>query len=434
MTYTSPFTGDVIQPTDVSYRSFSMSADIILSWPINGNATGNYAARIMEVTPTVGSLKLYMPPANQTSVGTDALIRNKGAVAFTVVDFAGATIISIPAGVAEYIYVTTNATVGGTWGIIAFGTGTSSADAASLAGLGLVAVSATLNLSHPVTSIAANYTFATSDRAQTVVWSSGAGSLILPSAPSFGNNWFTLFKNNGTGTVTVNTTASQLIDGSVSKNFNPGESSFIICTGTEYVTVGYGQNSTFAFTALVYPVTTGTFTLTSLEASNNIQEYVGSLTGNVTVVFPPVVNLYIISNQVTANGFTVTVSTGVPGGINATVPAGQQATLVCDGVNFLNANTVQAGGTSFQLINGSVSVPSLSFGAEVNTGVFRPGVGRFGVTILGTQILDVNTAGVSVTGTGVFSSSVSGTAGTFSAGVSGTTGTFTTGIAGGVFT
>lgn len=422
MTYTSPFTGDVIQPTDVSYRSFSMSADIILSWPINGNATGNYAARIMEVTPTVGSLKLYMPPANQTSVGTDALIRNKGAVAFTVVDFSGNTIISIPAGVAEYIYVTANPTVGGTWGIIAFGTGTSSADAASLAGLGLIAVSATLNLSHPVSSIASNYTFAASDRAQTVVWSSGAGNLTLPSAPGLGNNWFTLFKNNGTGTVTIGTTASQLIDGSVSKNFNPDESSFIICTGTEFVTVGYGQNSTFAFTALVKPVTTGTVTLTSLEASNNIQEYVGSLTGNVTVVYPPVVNLYVVSNQVTANGFTVTVSTGVAGGINATVAAGQQATLVCDGVNFLNANTVQAGGTSFQLINGTVTVPSLSFGAETNTGVYRPGIGRFGVTIQGTQILDVNTAGVSVTGVGAFSGAVSGT-----------TGTFPSGIAGGVF-
>lgn len=408
MTYTSPFTGDVIQPTDVSFRSFSMSADVHLSWPINGNATGDYAARIMEVTPTTSGLKLYMPPANQVSVGTDALIRNKGGVAFTVVDYSGNTIISIPNGTAEYIYITDSSTVGGTWGIIAFGTGTSSADAASLAGLGLVAVSATLNLAHPVSSIATSYTFSTADRAQTIVWSSGAGNLTLPSAPSIGNNWFTLFKNNGTGTVTINTTSSQMIDGAVSKNFNPGESSFIICTGTEYVTIGYGQNSTFAFTALVKPVTTGTVTLTSLEAGSNIQEYVGSLTGNVTVVFPPVVNLYIVSNQVTANGYTLTVSTGVSGGINATVPAGQQATLVCDGVNFLNANTVQAGGTSFQLINGTVTVPSLSFGAETNTGIYRPGIGRFGVTIQGTEILDVNTTGVSVTGTGTFSGGVAG--------------------------
>lgn len=412
MSYVSPFTGDVVQPTDVSYRSFSMSADIHLAWPINGNVDGNYAARIMEVTATSAGLKLYMPPANQTSVGTDSLIRNIGSNAFTVVDYSGNTIISIANGIAEYIYITDNSTVAGTWGIIAFGTGSSSADAASLAGLGLVAISTTLNQSHPASTVTNGYTFAAADRALTRVWSSGAGSLTLPLASSLGNNWFTIFKNNGTGTVTINTTSSEMIDGGLSKSFNPDESSFIICTGVDYVTVGYGQNSTFAFTALVKPVTTGTVTLTSLEASNTIQEYVGSLTGNVTVIFPPVVNIYVISNQVTANGFSLTVSTGVSGGINATIPAGQQATLVCDGVNFLNANTVQAGGTSFQLINGTVNNPSLSFGAETTTGIYRPGIGRFGVSILANEILDVNTNGISVTGTGNFSGGIAG--GTFS--------------------
>jgi hypothetical protein len=66
MSYISPFTGDVVQPTDVSYRSFPLTTNTTLAWPINGNATGNYAARIMEVTPSGAGLKLYMPPANQT--------------------------------------------------------------------------------------------------------------------------------------------------------------------------------------------------------------------------------------------------------------------------------------------------------------------------------------------------------------------------------
>ena len=140
MSYVSPFTGDVIQPTDVSYRGFTLSADTTLSWPINGNATGNYAARIMDVTASAGSLSLFMPPGNQTSVGTDSLIRNTGANSFTVKTSTGATILSIASGEAQYIYLTDNSTVGGTWGIIAFGVGTSSADAATLQGYGLLAI------------------------------------------------------------------------------------------------------------------------------------------------------------------------------------------------------------------------------------------------------------------------------------------------------
>jgi len=78
MSYNSPFTGTVIQPTDVSFRAVTLSANTQLQWPINGNATDDYAARIMNVTATTSGLSLYMPPANQTSVGNDALGRHLG--------------------------------------------------------------------------------------------------------------------------------------------------------------------------------------------------------------------------------------------------------------------------------------------------------------------------------------------------------------------
>ena len=409
--YVSPFTGDVIQPTDVSYRSFTLSSNTTLSWPINGNATGNYAARIMEVTPSTSGLSLIMPPANQTSVGTDSLIRNLGSTAFTVKDSSGGTIISIGSGQAEYIYVTSNSTAAGTWGIIAFGTGTSSADAATLAGYGLLAISATLNQSHPATNITNGYTFVAADRAQTKIWPSGAGSVTLPAVATLGDNWFTIFKNNGSGTLTINTTGVELIDGGSFKQYGPGEASFIICTGTEYVTVGYGTNSQFAFNAITKPVVTGTYTLTPSEASNIIQEYVGTLTGNVTVNYPPVVNLYVISNQTIDNGYTLTVTTGISGSFAATIPPGQQATLVCDGTNFFNANTVQAGASALSIVSGSTSNPGLNFAAETNTGIYRGGAGAFNIAVLGTQRLQLTATGLTVTGTGTFTNGISG--GTF---------------------
>jgi len=410
MSYVSPFTGDVIQPTDVSYRAVTLTANTQLNWPSNSTTNADYAARIMQVTASTAGLSMYMPPADQTSVGNDALIRNIGANTFTVKDYAGTnTIVSVAAGESKYIYITTNSTSQGTWGVIAFGVGTSGADAATLAGYGLVASGATLNQSHPSAAITTGTTFAATDRAQTRVWGGGSGTATLPAAATLGNNWFTLFKNNGTGSFTISCTGAELIDGNSSKTFNPTESAFIVCTGTAYVTIGYGVSSSFVFTALTKNVTGGSVLLTNNEAANNIQEYVGSLTSSVVVTFPPIVNLYFISNQTTDNGFGFSVTTGL--GFSATIPPGQQATLICDGVNFLNANTTQAGASTVSLLDGSVGTPSLNFAAETDTGVYRPAAGEFGISVLGTQRLKATAAGVTVTGSGVFTTGIAG--GTF---------------------
>jgi hypothetical protein len=410
MSYVSPFTGDVIQPTDVSYRAVTLTANTQLNWPSNSTTNADYAARIMQVTASTAGLSMYMPPADQTSVGNDALIRNIGANTFTVKDYAGTnTIVSVAAGESKYIYITTNSTSQGTWGVIAFGVGTSGADAATLAGYGLVASGATLNQSHPSAAITTGTTFAATDRAQTRVWGGGSGTATLPAAATLGNNWFTLFKNNGTGSFTISCSGAELIDGNSTKTFNPTESAFIVCTGTAYVTIGYGVSTSFVFTALTKSVTGGSVLLTNNEAANNIQEYVGSLTSSVVVTFPPIVNLYVISNQTTDNGFGLTVTTGL--GFAATIPPGQQATLICDGVNFLNANTTQAGASTVSLLDGSVGTPSLNFAAETSTGVYRPAAGEFGISVLGTQRLKATASGVTVTGSGVFTTGIAG--GTF---------------------
>ena len=412
MSYVSPFTGDVIQPTDVSYRTVALSANTQLNWPDNSTTATDFVARIMQVSASSAGLQLRMPAANEASVGEDSLIRNTGANSFTVTTYNNAsTIITVAPGEAKYIYITDNSTVAGVWGNIAFGAGSSSADAATLAGYGLLAISTTLNQSHPTSAITNGYTYLVADRAQTKIWTSGSGTSTLPLASSLGDNWFTLFKNNGSGTMTIGTTSSELIDGLSSKTFQPGDGAFIICTGASYVTVGYGASTTFSFTALVKPVVSGTYNLTTNEAQNVIQEYVGSLTGNVQVVFPQVVTLYVVSNQTTDNGFTLTLKTSASGAGSTTIPPGQQATLVCDGVNFFNANTVQAGATSLNLVNGSVGTPAINFALETDSGMYRPGAGQVAFAILGSQIMNILATGISITGEGKFSGGVKG--GTF---------------------
>jgi hypothetical protein len=277
-----------------------------------------------------------------------------------------------------------------------------------LAGYGLLALNNTLNQSHPTSGLATGYTYTAADRAQTRIWSGGVGTGSLPAASTLGDNWFVLFKNNGTGTYTLSTTGGNTIDGSTSKVFQPNESAFIICTGSGYISVGYGTSNLFAFTVLVKNVTSGAYTLSNTEAKNTIQEYTGTLTGNVTVTYPPVVNFYVVSNQCTAGSYTLTLTTGVSGGSNATIPAGAQATLICDGTNFFNANTVQAGATAISLINGTAANPALNFASETNTGVYRPAAGQWAISILGSEIFAVSAVGIGVAGTGNFTGGVSG--------------------------
>lgn len=410
MSYNSPFTGNVIQPTDVSYRAITLSANTQLQWPINGNATDDYAARIMNVTATTTSLSLYMPPADQASVGQDALIRNVGSNSFTVKDYAGVnTIIVVAAGESKYIYITANSTNAGTWSNIAFGTGTSSADAATLAGYGLVASGLTLNQSSPVSSFSTSYTSVTADRAKLFLWTGGAGTLTLPDAATVGNNWFVQVRNGGTGSLTVACQGSDTFNGSASVILQQADSCLIACSGTAFYSVGLGKNTQFNFSQLVKTVSAGTYTLTSSEASNTIQRYIssGNLTNNVTIIVPPTIQIYYIQNSTTTSaGYSVTISTG--SGASATIASNQQSTLICDGQNLVNANTIVAGQSAVSLLDGSVGAPALYFGSESTTGVYRAGAGQFDIAILGVLRAAVTASGLSVTGTGTFSGGVSG--------------------------
>ena len=409
MSYNSPFTGNVIQPTDVSYRAITITNTTLqLEWPINGTTTNDAAARIMEVA-TTGVSELWMPPANQSSVGNDALIRNTGGEDFDVMDYAGInTIVTVLAGEAQYIYITDNSTEEGVWGIIAYGIGSSGQDAATLAGYGLLAIGQTLNQSQPVTTFSSNYTALTTDRSSTYVWTGGAGTLTLTLASTLADNWFMFVRNSGTGALTVAGSGGNTINGSASIILQPTDSCIIVCSGTTFYTVGLGKSTQFAFTQLSKAVLTGTYTLTASEASNVIQKYTGALTGNVTIVVPATVQVYYIVNA-TTGAYTVTISTGA--GATAVLTTGTQATLVCDSVNLYNANTILAGSSTIRLQNGSVGSPSLNFASETTTGIYRAASGEFNTAILGVLRSTVSASGLAIVGTGTFSGGVLG--GTF---------------------
>jgi hypothetical protein len=391
-TYTNPFTGQTVSPSQVAYEYLSISVDTYLQWPVNGNTT-NVAANIIDVTATVASLSLLMPSAQQVSVGQAVIIRNNGSNTFTVKTATGVTIVSIASGIAQYIYLTDNTTDSGSWTTVTFGAGTSAANAGTLAGAGLTAIGATLNQSYTPVAYYSNATIASSARATFALWTSGVGTLTLPSASSVGANWFINIRNNGSGILTIATSGSDLIDGNANKQLQLTESAQFVSTGSGWNTFAYGRSNTFAYTLLSLGVTGGTLTLTSAQAANQIQEYTGTLGSNQIIVVPQTVQLYFITNLCTNGSYSFTVKTSVGGGAVVTMASNSSLVLACDGTNVFNAAS-GASNTFTNLIlgNGAASTPSLYFVGDSTTGLYLPTSGTFGISAAGVSMAQINSS------------------------------------------
>jgi hypothetical protein len=379
--YVNPFTGQTIQPSQVGYEQLTISTDTILQWPVNGN-TNDVVANIIEVTATTTGLNLIMPAATQVSTGQSALIKNIGSNPFTVVKSDGSTIISISSSIAEYIYLTDNTTIPGTWNAVTFGAGTSSANASALAGYGLTAFSTTLNQSYNVVNYFSNATLSAVNRAEFAVWGSGVGTFQLTSSSTLGNNWFCMISNNGSGILTLTPDGTDTINGDSTQQLQPSESLVIVSNGSNgFNTFGYGRSNQFAYTQFAQVVTGGTFTLSAAQASNTIQEYSGALASNQIVIVPPTVQLYTFTNNTTGS-YTFTIGTGAVGGATVTIAQGTSLVIICDGTNCYNAASGSSSTvTSLTLGNGSLSTPSLKFVGDVNTGLFLPASQQLGFVI-----------------------------------------------------
>lgn len=113
--YTNIFGGGVIQPSDVSYLSISLSINTELSWPTQFQDTNQVVANIIDVTPTAGGYVLYMPDATLVSVGTAFLMNNPSAYDFHLLDYDGNLLCDFTTGSLNYFYLIDNSTQAGSW-------------------------------------------------------------------------------------------------------------------------------------------------------------------------------------------------------------------------------------------------------------------------------------------------------------------------------
>lgn len=396
-TFTSPFTGDVVQPTDVSYQSLTFSANQQLSWPDNTIPGGTtiVAARIMDCVATTSGLAIRLPPANQASVGTDILFRNRGSNDFIVEDYTGGNDVTITAGTARYFYLANNSTEAGEYRNFTYGAGTSSADAASLVGSGLTTMAGRLETSTDVVEVATAPTLDENSRALAYVWTSGAGTFNLPDPLTLEPGWFIMVRNGGTGALTVTPFAGSTIDGNGTSTFFPTDSATIVYdsdTGN-FFTVGLSRQTVVTYSSATYDVDSivgNTLSLVSFAPA--IQTYVaftGTRTQTLTVELPAITQIYVISNQTGQPSYSIEFE--IFGGTQPPISIGNGVTaiLLSDG-NELTVLTVNTASGLFLANNGTAAAPTFSFTSNTGTGFYLGTTNVMRATVGGQNIFEFN--------------------------------------------
>jgi hypothetical protein len=395
-TFTSPFTGTVVQPTDVSYAELTFDSNITLSWPpytVAGDGTFA-AARIMDMNPQEADFVVVLPPGNQASTGTDILFRNIGAYSFFVEDIDGDQAIEIIAGESRYVYLSDNTNPAGVYQNVTFGAGTSAADAATLVGNGLVDILGRLATGSQVVETAINTTLTENNRSATYVWNGGAGTITLPSTATANTGWFVNIRNSGTGSVVITPPATKLINGLSSLSMFPSDSAVVIMdfsTGN-FFTVGLPRQVDVSFTAATYDVDSivgNTLDLTTYAPT--IQTYValsGTRTVDLDVVLPAITQMYIISNQTGQSSYDVNVEvtgTALP---PIQIANGSSAIILTSGTNaFL---LTQAWIYIYYAVNGTTANPSFSFSNDTNTGMYLKATSRPAISAGSTDMMIID--------------------------------------------
>jgi hypothetical protein len=342
-TFTNIFGGSNISPSEISYAEVSLTANTTFDWALETAPSSNLIAGIMDVTATAGPWSLTLPSALEAGTGQAILFNNVGSETFIIRDNAGNQVAAPVSGSVWQIYLTDNTTAGGTWEAFLYGAQVSAANAASLAGTGLIAIGTLLSLAMPVTFFGTSFTADTDTRARTYIWNGGAGTLTMSTAGTLGNNWFFQLRNEGTGALIVDPPGSQTINGASTLTFQPGDSAIIFTDGNNFYTIGYGQAPVFAFDYTAINVAgSGDYVLSGSELNRIAYNFTGVLTGNRNIIVPQTVQQYWAANN-TTGPYTLTIKTSIASGY--TVNQGSRAILYSDGTNVLAADT------------GGVSVP-----------------------------------------------------------------------------
>jgi hypothetical protein len=335
--FTQVFGGTTIYPADVSYLALALDADTTLQWPVGAAEGSNVVARIIDITPS-GPFSVFLPDATAVSVGQTILFNNLGPDTITVDSASGNAILSIGAGEQWQAYLIDNTSIGGVWRTLRYGASTAQAQAAALAGPGLIASSSELAQNYEVVDFSVTpYSLTAPDRAKVFVWNGGLGTLNLPTAAAAGDGWFVQVRNGGQGDLTIDPSGSELINAGSTLVLQPGDSAVIVGDGVQWYTIGLGQQAVFAFDYTTIAVTGGTYTLAGSELNRIAYKFTGTLTSNSVIVVPATVQQYWVNNATTGS-FSLGLRASGSGSVTL-INQNATAILYSDGTDIVPATT-----------------------------------------------------------------------------------------------
>lgn len=352
--FTQTFGGGVINPTDTSYRAITLDASVTLEWPLDNASGTDLTARILDVT-TNGAYTITMPDASLVGPGESVLFNNLGPEVLTVADSLGNGLLSVASGEAWLLYLYDNSSPRGLWRSFEMGATTAQAQAATLAGYGLKADGSTLAQAMPTNTVSTSpYALATTDRGDTFVWTGALGTMTLPAASSAGNDWFVHVRNGGTGTLTIDPASSETINDATTLALVPGDSATLVTDGTEWWTIGLGQDAVFAFdytTISLDGLGPANYTLAGSELNRIVYKFTGVLAGDMVIIVPATAQQYWFENATTGGSYTVSIKANGGAttiGINRT----ERGIYYCDGSEVVKADTTAGIATPISVADG----------------------------------------------------------------------------------
>jgi hypothetical protein len=147
----------------------------------------------------------------------------------------------------------------------------------------------------------------------------------------------------------------------------------IVCDGTEFYTLGFGQDAIFVFDYTVINVPgTGTYTLSGSELNRIVYKFTGALTGNRNIIVPNTVQQYWIDNSTTGS-YVFTVKTAAGAGV--TINTAQRGIYYCNGTDMIDADTTT--GAYPVLVSQGGTGATTAGGALINLGGTSTGLALF---------------------------------------------------------
>lgn len=393
--YNDVFGGNTITPAQSSYLSLTIETGVPanLAWPhrYNSEDINEYPVpTILSVVPQPSAV-LRLPPGDEASVGASVLVFNAGAHTVEIQDSNNGPVTAVDAGIAKYFYLTDNSTSYGEWGMFTYGAGASGADANLLAGNGLRNNVNRLETNVPYRAFNSNISVSNADRAHLCDARAGTLDLTLPFLNSVDVGYYIFARNSSDGHIYIKPSAGESIDRQSQLSLAPGESCKIIATATDWVSVGYGRDSTFIFSETVIDAGSGDVSLTSSQVSGRMLRITGVATAPLTVTLPSVDNIYFISVESGMGVHGVEFSTG--SGVVLALSANQRTVAYCDGVNVTAAITTTVT-SSLSLSDGGAASPTLFYALDTDTGFYRSGPGAISFTSNGEEKLKFGPTGL----------------------------------------